>query len=125
MWCVALCLLMCLCLFPAWHGMLLGLLVRAAPVMGLLARHARYSDAPCHTVLDLGPQALCKVERQVVAWFGEPHPAFSPEAFPVFVLHDKELGYYYGFPAYGNSGLKIGERSHVLLRIGHLYKVIK
>lgn len=38
------------------------------------------------------------------------HPAFSPESFPVFVLHDKELGYYYGFPTYGNSGLKIGER---------------
>ena len=55
-----------------------------------------------------------------MAWFGEAHPAFSPESFPVFVLHDKELGYYYGFPTYGNSGLKIGERMHVLIRISPL-----
>ena len=55
-----------------------------------------------------------------MAWFGEAHPAFSSEAFPVFVLHDKELGYYYGFPTYGNSGLKIGERMHVLIRISPL-----
>ncbi|KAK9845939.1 hypothetical protein WJX81_006509 [Elliptochloris bilobata] len=58
-------------------------------------------------------QALCKVERQVVAWFGDAHPAFSAEAFPVFVLHDEELGYYYGFPTHGNPGLKIGKFNHL------------
>ena len=85
---------------------------RAAPVDGASSPGMHACCAPCHTVVPLGPQALCKVERQVVAWFGEPHPAFSSEAFPVFVLHDEDLGYYYGFPTYGNSGLKIGERSH-------------
>ena len=77
------------------------------------------SSAPCHAEA-VGSQALCTVERQVVAWFGEAHPAFSPESFPVFVLHDKELGYYYGFPTYGNSGLKIGERMDVLILISPL-----
>jgi len=63
-------------------------------------------------------QALCTVERQVVAWFGTADPVFDPRAFPVFVLHDDELGYYYGFPTYGNSGLKIGESAQQVVYCG-------
>ncbi len=64
-------------------------------------------------------QDLCTVERQVVAWFGDATPDFDPAVFPVFVLHDEELGYYYGFPSYGNAGLKIGALPAALSGLGY------
>ena len=54
----------------------------------------------------------------MVAWFGTADPVFDPRAFPVFVLHDDELGFYYGFPTYGNSGLKIGESAQQAVYCG-------
>jgi len=53
-----------------------------------------------------------------VAWFGEATPDFDPAVFPVFVLHDEELGYYYGFPSFGNAGLKIGALPAALRGLG-------
>ena len=59
----------------------------------------------------LGKRA--QAERQVLGWF-EPHKPelFSPERFPVFNLLVDE-GRYYGFPAYGVPGFKIGRYHHL------------
>jgi sarcosine oxidase len=52
-------------------------------------------------------------ERQVMAWFEPLTPAlFKPSRFPVFIVtwNDDE---YYGFPAYGVPGFKVGKFHHV------------
>ena len=56
---------------------------------------------------------LLQPERQVLAWLQPFEPAlFTPETFPVFNLTVPE-GRYYGFPAYGNPGFKIGRYHHL------------
>ena len=56
---------------------------------------------------------LAVPERQVVAWFEPADPMlFQPSRFPVFIvtLDDEE---YYGFPAFGVPGFKVGKFHHV------------
>jgi sarcosine oxidase len=52
------------------------------------------------------------VTRQVVGWF-EPDEAgqFATERFPVFILETRH-GHHYGFPAYGEMGVKIAKHHH-------------
>jgi sarcosine oxidase len=55
---------------------------------------------------------LAVPERQVLLWTAPRHPArFTPEALPVFVLEAEE-GLFYGLPAYGIPGLKMGRMHH-------------
>jgi sarcosine oxidase len=64
---------------------------------------------------DLAP--LLVTERQVVGWFDvADHAAFDPARFPVFVLEAGE-GLYYGFPASGPDGFKIGRYHHLGERV--------
>lgn len=52
-------------------------------------------------------------ERQVLAWIRPRRPElFEPGRFPVFVLQADD-GIYYGFPAHGIPGLKIGRLHHL------------
>jgi sarcosine oxidase len=52
-------------------------------------------------------------ERQVVGWFRPLRPElFDRDRFPVFVFDDPEAKYY-GFPAYGLPGLKVGRFHHL------------
>jgi sarcosine oxidase len=50
--------------------------------------------------------------RQVVGWF-EPDDAaqFAAECFPVFIL-ETQHGHHYGFPVYGEMGVKIAKHHH-------------
>ncbi len=57
--------------------------------------------------------AVAQPERQVLAWFQPLDPeAFRPERFPVFNLAVPE-GRYYGFPAWGVPGFKVGRYGHL------------
>lgn len=63
---------------------------------------------------DLAPALQHRVtpERQVLGWFGiDDPPAFTPSAFPVFVLEADE-GAFYGFPEYQVPGFKLGKYHH-------------
>ncbi len=56
--------------------------------------------------------ALAVPERQVLGWFTPRDPApFGVERFPVFIL-DVESGSWYGFPAHGGHGVKVGWYHH-------------
>jgi sarcosine oxidase len=56
---------------------------------------------------------LVQAERQVLGWFQPLRPElFAPERFPVFNLELAE-GHFYGFPAYGIPGFKIGRYHHL------------
>ena len=56
---------------------------------------------------------LVRAERQVLAWFQPLRPElFAPDRFPVFNLELDE-GHFYGFPAYGIPGFKIGRYHHL------------
>jgi sarcosine oxidase len=52
------------------------------------------------------------VTRQVVGWF-DPDDAgqFAAERFPVFIL-ETQHGHHYGFPVYGEMGVKIAKHHH-------------
>jgi sarcosine oxidase len=54
-----------------------------------------------------------RATRQVTGWF-EPDDAsqFSDDRFPVFIL-ETEHGQHYGFPAYGERGIKIAKHHHL------------
>ena len=55
---------------------------------------------------------LLQVERQVLGWFALRNPTlFSPERFPVFNVMVDE-GRFYGFPAFGIPGFKLGRWHH-------------
>ena len=56
---------------------------------------------------------LVQAERQVLAWF-QPHrpELFTSERFPVFNLQVDE-GHFYGFPAHGIPGFKLGRYHHL------------
>ncbi|EFN57606.1 hypothetical protein CHLNCDRAFT_20797 [Chlorella variabilis] len=57
---------------------------------------------------------ILTVERQVVGWFQlvpEQRQHFTPQVFPVFLLHD-ETRYFYGFPA-DEHGFKVGLYHHL------------
>ena len=56
--------------------------------------------------------ALAVPERQVMLWTQPRIPAsFKPDVFPVFNMEAEE-GRFYGFPAYGSAGFKIGKYHH-------------
>jgi sarcosine oxidase len=56
---------------------------------------------------------LVQAERQVLAWFQPLRPElFAPERFPVFNLQVDE-GHFYGFPAHGIPGFKLGRYHHL------------
>jgi len=58
-------------------------------------------------------QALGRPERQVLAWFEPLVPEyFEPAGFPVFNVAVEE-GRYYGFPAFGIPGFKVGRYHHL------------
>ena len=57
--------------------------------------------------------ALVRPERQVVGWFRPRRPElFEAERFPVFDILFEE-GNYYGLPATGQPGFKIGRHGHL------------
>ncbi|HEX9206623.1 MAG TPA: N-methyl-L-tryptophan oxidase [Steroidobacteraceae bacterium] len=57
-------------------------------------------------------QALARPERQVLGWFDPFVPEyFEPGNFPVFNVAVEE-GRYYGFPAFGIPGFKVGRYHH-------------
>lgn len=57
-------------------------------------------------------ERLAVPERQVLAWLETRRPElFQPERFPVFNL-EVEDGHYYGLPAYGVPGFKLGRYHH-------------
>lgn len=56
---------------------------------------------------------LAVPERQVLAWMTPRHADhLAPDRFPVFIL-DVPEGSYYGFPAWGGHGFKIGRYHHL------------
>jgi sarcosine oxidase len=53
-----------------------------------------------------------RVTRQVLGWFApKDERLFAPDRFPVFLL-ENENGLFYGFPAYGGSGVKFAKHHH-------------
>jgi sarcosine oxidase len=75
-----------------------GAVVAAGPWMGKLQPQLRLP---------------LRVTRQVVGWF-EPLDArqFAADRFPVFIL-ETQHGHHYGFPAYGQSGIKFAKHHHL------------
>jgi sarcosine oxidase len=58
------------------------------------------------------PEGLVHGVRQALAWFQPSRPdRFDPDAFPVFNLA-LEGEHFYGFPAYGIPGFKLGRYDH-------------
>lgn len=58
-------------------------------------------------------RGVVRPERQVLLWVQPKRPElFRLGAFPVFYMQDVE-GKYYGFPAYGIPGFKIGKYHHL------------
>jgi sarcosine oxidase len=56
---------------------------------------------------------LVQAERQVLAWFQPLRPElFAPQRFPVFNIQVDE-GHFYGFPAHGIPGFKLGRYHHL------------
>ena len=56
---------------------------------------------------------LVQAERQVLAWFQPLRPElFAPARFPVFNVQVPE-GHFYGFPAHGIPGFKLGRYHHL------------
>lgn len=58
-------------------------------------------------------QAACvpvEAERCVLGWFstGKNAPAFSSHELPVWIVDSEETGHFYGFPAHGIPGFKLG-----------------
>ena len=87
---------------------------RSAPTAASIApRRWRSPPAPgrpswCREIAD-----LARPERQVVGWFRPRRPElFEAERFPVFDILFEE-GNYYGLPASGQPGLKIGRHGHL------------
>jgi sarcosine oxidase len=88
---------------------------------GVEVRTERESYRAHHLLITAGPwtsqlcpelQQLAVPERQVVLWTQPLRPdLFQPESFPVFNLEASE-GRFYGCPAYGVPGFKIGKYHH-------------
>jgi len=53
------------------------------------------------------------VTRQVIGWFEPRQPEqFAAERFPAFMF-ESEYGQHYGFPAYGDKGIKFAKHHHL------------
>ena len=66
-------------------------------------------------IRDLVPAlgSLAVPERQVLGWFTPKRPdSFGPDRFPVFLIDVEGGKHYYGFPAHGGHGLKLGWYHH-------------
>ena len=60
----------------------------------------------------LFPELPLRVTREVIAWFEPSEPAlFEPSRFPVFLLESPH-GQHYGFPTFGQPGVKIAKHHH-------------
>jgi sarcosine oxidase len=60
---------------------------------------------------------LVQAERQVLGWFQPLRPElFEPGSFPVFNLELGD-GHFYGFPAYGIPGFKLGRYHHLFEQV--------
>jgi sarcosine oxidase len=60
----------------------------------------------------LFPDLPLRVTREVIAWFEPSEPAlFEPSRFPVFLLENAH-GQHYGFPTFGQPGVKIAKHHH-------------
>lgn len=60
----------------------------------------------------LFPDLPLRVTREVIAWFEASGPAlFEPSRFPVFLLESPH-GQHYGFPTFGQPGVKIAKHHH-------------
>lgn len=58
------------------------------------------------------PNLPLRVTREVIAWFEPSDPSlFEPSRFPVFLLENPH-GQHYGFPAFGQPGVKIAKHYH-------------
>ena len=58
------------------------------------------------------PNLPLRVTREVIAWFDPIEPAlFEPTHFPVFLLENPH-GQHYGFPTFGQPGVKIAKHHH-------------
>jgi sarcosine oxidase len=56
--------------------------------------------------------APLRVTRQVMGWFAPAQPALiAPGRFPVFLI-ESEFGIHYGFPPFGETGIKIAKHHH-------------
>ncbi len=63
------------------------------------------------------PKLPLSIVRQVVGWFpSKDKSLFDKNKFPVWILQ-KDENHGYGFPEYGNSGLKIGIFNHLYEKI--------
>jgi sarcosine oxidase len=64
----------------------------------------------CHLVPDL--HLPLTVTRQVIGWFEPQQPEqFTADRFPAFMF-ESEYGQHYGFPAYGDRGIKFAQHHH-------------
>lgn len=106
----------------AWMPQLVPQLQVNAPVLNevtllLVSWSAGRASIPeAHVLIRLVPaQTLAAVQRQVVGWFDTSEPAsFGTDTFPVWILEDKDLGYFYGFPEFdGAPGMKLGKFYHL------------
>jgi sarcosine oxidase len=76
------------------------------------ARKLVVAAGPWARTLVPGLERLAVPERQVMLWTAPLEPEhFRCESFPVFNMEAPE-GRFYGFPAYGESGFKIGKYNH-------------
>ncbi len=58
------------------------------------------------------PNLPLRVTREVIAWFEPSDPSlFEPSRFPVFLLENPH-GQHYGFPTFGQPGVKIAKHYH-------------
>ena len=61
-----------------------------------------------HALAPLGLHLPLQITQEQVTYYHAPRPEdFSPERFPVWIWMDEPC--YYGFPAYGEPGPKIGQ----------------
>jgi sarcosine oxidase len=75
-----------------------AVVIAAGPWMGKLLPHLRLP---------------LRVTRQVVGWFAPVEAEqFAADRFPVFII-ESQHGHHYGFPTYGQSGMKIAKHHHV------------
>jgi sarcosine oxidase len=77
-----------------------GAIITAGPWMNFVLRN-------------LGLHLPLTVTRQVVGWFKPMDAAaFSADRFPVFII-GSDYGNHYGFPSYGDMGVKIAKHNHL------------
>ncbi len=90
--------------------------VTIATALGRLrARTVVVATGPWIAELVPDLQQVAQPFRQVVAWY-QPGDAFAvtPDRMPVFLRDEGEAGSYFGFPAIGPDGFKVGKHCHFM-----------